>query len=70
MAIHVYECENCGMRLEFIEAADRETKGMTCPYDGVTGRKRCGFPLVLSAAVTTGTPVLKRGCGGFHKPSD
>jgi len=65
MAWHVYECSKNSMHVhEFLEApAASELAGKKC---GMTG---CKGVLTLSAAVTTATPIFKKGVGGFHAPT-
>jgi hypothetical protein len=65
MALHIYECKN-GHRIQFNESINADQSGRLCAGRGPRG---CGEPLVLSAAVPTGTPILKRGCGGFCSPN-
>ena len=67
MAVHVYECSACKHRAEVQEPA-HHTSRLKCSHD--VGGKPCGKIMKLSAAVATGYPVLKRGSGGFFKPSD
>ena len=66
MAVHVYECPACKHVAEVTEPAHHTSK-LKCSHD-VKG-KPCGKIMKLSAAVATGYPVLKRGVGGFHRPS-
>jgi predicted nucleic acid-binding Zn ribbon protein len=59
MPIHVYECPK-GHRDEVIERVCDEHKRLC---------EKCYQRMSLSAAVKTGTPVMKKGSGGFYKPS-
>ena len=59
MAIHVYMCPK-GHVVEKHEPANTVTQQMKC--------KHCGAKMVLGVGAT-GHPILKRGIGGFHKPS-
>ena len=67
MAIHTYECSE-GCLFEWEEPATVDMSGVLCNLKKSNG-KRCMGVLVLSAAVRTGAPILKRGIGGFHKPT-
>jgi hypothetical protein len=65
MAIHVYEC-GAGHKIEIVEPASHDLTGLLC---GTQTDGKCRYRLALSAAVSTGAPVLKKGCGGFEKPT-
>jgi predicted nucleic acid-binding Zn ribbon protein len=58
MAIHVYDCPD-GHQFEVVEPASKEGRPK-CPACGKRARLGVG---------RTGTPILRRGVGGFHKPS-
>ncbi len=68
MAIHVYTCKY-GHSTEVLEPATRESKNLRCKSRWKGLGIKCDERLVLSAAVPTGTPVLKAGKGGFYKSS-
>ena len=59
MAQHIYMCAK-GHVVEKQEPANSVTQRLKCKY--------CGGQMLLGVG-KTGHPILKRGIGGFYKPS-
>ena len=66
MPLYEFQCKN-GHRIELVVPVADFTEQVACIKCYDKNKRIVRAKLVPSR---TGTPILKRGCGGFHKPSD
>lgn len=63
MPLIEFKCENGHVTEQLLSRSDADTRnGIWCPKCQLARARRVDFS-------HTGSPILKRGVGGFHKPS-